>query len=52
MYLLLHTVIYQIFLEEQRVRLDLEYLSHWSPWLDVQIVFKTLWVIARDQNAY
>jgi len=36
----------------ERVRLDLEYLSHWSPWLDVQIIFKTLWVIARDQNAY
>lgn len=36
----------------ERVLLDLEYLSHWSPWLDVQIIFKTLWVIARDQNAY
>ena len=36
----------------ERVRLDLEYLSHWSPWLDVKIIFKTLWVIARDQNAY
>jgi putative colanic acid biosynthesis UDP-glucose lipid carrier transferase len=35
-----------------RVRFDLEYLSHWSPWLDVKIIFKTLWVIARDQNAY
>jgi putative colanic acid biosynthesis UDP-glucose lipid carrier transferase len=36
----------------ERVRFDLEYLSHWSPWLDVKIIFKTLWVIARDQNAY
>jgi putative colanic acid biosynthesis UDP-glucose lipid carrier transferase len=36
----------------ERVRLDLEYLSHWSPWMDVKIIFKTLWVIARDQNAY
>ena len=36
----------------ERVRYDLEYLSHWSPWLDVKIIFKTLWVIARDQNAY
>jgi putative colanic acid biosynthesis UDP-glucose lipid carrier transferase len=36
----------------ERVRFDLEYLSHWSPWLDVQIIFKTLWVIARDRNAY
>jgi len=36
----------------ERVRFDLEYLSHWSPWMDVKIIFKTLWVIARDQNAY
>jgi putative colanic acid biosysnthesis UDP-glucose lipid carrier transferase len=36
----------------ERVRFDLEYLSHWSPWLDLKIIFKTVWVIARDQNAY
>jgi Undecaprenyl-phosphate glucose phosphotransferase len=36
----------------ERVRHDLEYLSHWSPWLDVKIIFKTLWVVARDPNAY
>jgi putative colanic acid biosynthesis UDP-glucose lipid carrier transferase len=36
----------------ERVRLDLEYLSHWSPWLDIKIVCKTLWVIARDRNVY
>jgi putative colanic acid biosynthesis UDP-glucose lipid carrier transferase len=36
----------------ERVRFDLEYLSHWSPWLDVKIICKTLWVMARDQNAY
>jgi putative colanic acid biosynthesis UDP-glucose lipid carrier transferase len=36
----------------ERVRFDLEYLSHWSPWMDLKIICKTLWVIARDQNAY
>jgi putative colanic acid biosynthesis UDP-glucose lipid carrier transferase len=36
----------------ERVQFDLEYLSHWSPWMDVKIIFRTLWVIARDQNAY
>jgi Undecaprenyl-phosphate glucose phosphotransferase len=36
----------------ERVRFDLEYLSHWSPWLDVKIICKTLWVVARDHNAY
>jgi putative colanic acid biosynthesis UDP-glucose lipid carrier transferase len=36
----------------ERVRFDLEYLSHWSPWLDIKIILKTVWVIARDKNAY
>ncbi len=36
----------------ERVRFDLEYLSHWSPWLDIKIICKTLWVIAHDRNAY
>lgn len=36
----------------ERVRFDLEYLSHWSPWMDIKIICKTLWVIARDKNAY
>jgi putative colanic acid biosynthesis UDP-glucose lipid carrier transferase len=36
----------------ERVRFDLEYLRRWSPWLDVKIICKTLWVIARDRNAY
>jgi putative colanic acid biosysnthesis UDP-glucose lipid carrier transferase len=36
----------------ERVRFDLEYLSHWSPWLDVRIIFKTVWVLVRGQEAY
>jgi len=36
----------------ERVRYDLEYLSHWSPWLDVKIIWRTLWVIASGRNAY
>ena len=36
----------------ERVKYDLEYLSHWTPWLDVKIVLKTIWVLARDRNAY
>jgi putative colanic acid biosysnthesis UDP-glucose lipid carrier transferase len=35
-----------------RVQLDLEYLSHWSPWLDIKIICKTMWVVARDRNVY
>ncbi|HKT72426.1 MAG TPA: undecaprenyl-phosphate glucose phosphotransferase [Steroidobacteraceae bacterium] len=36
----------------ERVRYDLEYLSHWSPWLDVKIIAKTIAVLWRDKNAY
>ena len=35
-----------------RVKYDLEYLSHWSPWLDFQIILKTVALIWRDRNAY
>jgi putative colanic acid biosynthesis UDP-glucose lipid carrier transferase len=36
----------------ERVKYDLEYLSHWSPWLDIKIILKTVWVLALDRNAY
>ena len=26
----------------ERIRLDLEYLRHWSPWLDIKIIIKTV----------
>ena len=32
----------------ERVRYDLEYLRNWSPWLDLQILFKSLAVIWSD----
>jgi putative colanic acid biosynthesis UDP-glucose lipid carrier transferase len=35
-----------------RVKYDLEYLSSWSPWLDLKIIVKTAWVILHDPNAY
>ena len=37
---------------EQRVRYDLEYLRRWSLWLDVTIIFKTLWLVLKRDNAY
>jgi putative colanic acid biosysnthesis UDP-glucose lipid carrier transferase len=36
----------------ERVKYDLEYLSHWSPWLDIRIILKTLGVLWHDRNAY
>jgi putative colanic acid biosynthesis UDP-glucose lipid carrier transferase len=34
----------------ERVRYDLEYLSNWSPWLDIKILAMTLAVVVRDQK--
>jgi len=37
----------------ERVRYDLEYLRHWSPWLDVKIIIKTVGqVVLGSKNAY
>jgi len=37
----------------QRVRYDLEYLRHWSPWLDITILFRTLGLMIRgSKSAY
>lgn len=38
---------------EERIRFDLEYIRNWSPWLDIKIIFLTVWTMARgDENAY
>jgi len=37
----------------ERVLYDLEYLRHWSPWLDVKIILKTIGLVLRgSKNAY
>lgn len=36
----------------ERVKLDLWYVNNWSFWLDVQILFKTLFEVLRKHNAY
>jgi putative colanic acid biosynthesis UDP-glucose lipid carrier transferase len=35
-----------------RVKLDLEYLNHWSIWLDIRILIKTVLLVVRDDKAY
>ena len=36
----------------ERVRLDLWYINNWSLWLDIQILMKTFFEVARKHNAY
>lgn len=36
----------------ERVRLDLWYVNNWSLWLDIQILIKTFFEVARKRNAY
>jgi putative colanic acid biosynthesis UDP-glucose lipid carrier transferase len=37
----------------KRVEVDLEYLRRWSIWLDLKILFQTVWIVlAGDKNAF
>jgi putative colanic acid biosynthesis UDP-glucose lipid carrier transferase len=36
----------------KRIELDLAYMRHWSLWLDLRILFKTISVVWADRNAY
>jgi lipopolysaccharide/colanic/teichoic acid biosynthesis glycosyltransferase len=29
----------------ERIKLDIWYIDHWSIWLDLKILFKTIWVV-------
>ncbi len=33
------------------VRMDLEYIDHWSLWLDIKILWRTIWVVLRGTGA-
>lgn len=37
---------------DEMVRLDLQYASNWSLWLDVAILFKTPWAVVSGKGAY
>jgi putative colanic acid biosynthesis UDP-glucose lipid carrier transferase len=37
---------------EGRIRLDIDYLRRWSPWLDLYILLRTVRVLMGDPRAY
>lgn len=37
---------------QARIEYDLNYLQHWSIWLDLWIIMRTVWVVLRNDNAY
>ena len=37
---------------EKRIEFDLHYIREWSLWLDIKILFRTVWVVIVGQNAY
>ena len=34
------------------MELDLWYVDNWSLWLDIKILFRTLWVVVLRKNVY
>jgi len=39
---------------EERLRADIYYVEHWSFWLDIKIILRTIWqtIMGRNPNAY
>ncbi len=37
---------------DEIVKLDLKYIDSWSIWLDMAIIFKTVWVVFKNDDAY
>jgi lipopolysaccharide/colanic/teichoic acid biosynthesis glycosyltransferase len=36
---------------DEWVRLDLEYIDNWSLWLDINILWRTIWVVLLGRGA-
>ena len=37
---------------EKRVTFDHQYIREWTIWLDLKILFQTVWVVLKRDNAY
>jgi len=36
----------------ERIEYDVWYVEHWNFWLDLKILFKTVWVVAKGEGLY
>jgi lipopolysaccharide/colanic/teichoic acid biosynthesis glycosyltransferase len=36
----------------ERIEYDVWFVEHWSFWLDIKILFKTVWVVAKGEGLY
>jgi len=36
----------------RRIEFDIDYMNHWSIWLDLKILFRTVRIVLRDKHAY
>ncbi|HEY8504669.1 MAG TPA: undecaprenyl-phosphate glucose phosphotransferase [Gemmataceae bacterium] len=36
----------------KRLQFDLYYITHWNPWLDIRILWMTLWKVLSHRHAY
>ena len=37
---------------DERVRMDMFYIDHWSIWMDIIILIKTVWKVLKSEGAY
>jgi lipopolysaccharide/colanic/teichoic acid biosynthesis glycosyltransferase len=42
----------QLTTHEERVRMDMFYIDHWSIWLDLLIIARTFWKVLHAEGAY
>lgn len=36
----------------KRIQYDLHYITHWNPWLDIRILWMTVWKVLSHRHAY
>ena len=37
---------------DEMARMDIQYVSSWSPWFDIKLLFQTIWVVLTGKGGY